>query len=88
VGYREGYGASTFFSVVAVVTDITVVERALEDDGVVPSKWGGCFSAEKGFWCGIFDGLVAWFFSCLVLVFRGASTSLSSAFKPLAPCVC
>jgi len=70
VGYREGYGASTFFSVVAVVTDIAVVERALEDDGVVPFKREGCF------WCGIIDGLVAWFFSCLVPVFRGASSSL------------
>lgn len=87
MGYREGYGASTLFSVVAVVTDITVVERALEDDGVVPSKREGCFSGEKGFWCGIFVGLVAWLFSCLVPVFRGVSSSLSSAFKPLVPCV-
>lgn len=88
MGYREGYGASTFFSVVAVVTDITVVERALEDDGVVPFKREGCFSAEEGFWWGIFDGLVAWFCSCLVPVFRGASSSLSSASKPLVPCEC
>ena len=87
MGYREGYGASTFFSVVAVVTDITVVERALEDDGVVPSKRKGCFSEEKGFRRGIFGGLVAWFISWLVPVFCGVSSSLSSAFKPLFPCV-